>query len=220
MYGSFDLRQSSLASRPIEFAVISRRSRHRAGTRYFTRGVDNKGNPGNFNETEQIIILPSTTEGEKAATVASFVQTRGSAPFYWAEIVNLIRVPDLMIMDMGAESHSAFRAHIDAQKDAYGELLILNLVKGRGREKLVKEEYEKHVGLLGDREKSGVGYEYFDLHTETSGNRWARVDEKTATFEDDLANYGYALTTPSLSQHLRDVCLGSSRHPRPPCRSQ
>lgn len=34
--------------------LISRRSRHRAGTRYKRRGVDEKGKCANFVETEQV----------------------------------------------------------------------------------------------------------------------------------------------------------------------
>ncbi len=52
----------------VEFALISRRSRFRAGTRYHTRGVDHLGNTSNFIETEQIVCVDGT--------VASFVQIR------------------------------------------------------------------------------------------------------------------------------------------------
>jgi len=38
-----------------DFVLISRRSRYRAGTRYRTRGVDEKGYVANYVETEQIL---------------------------------------------------------------------------------------------------------------------------------------------------------------------
>lgn len=35
--------------------IISRRSNKKAGTRYYARGIDDKGNVANFTETEQIV---------------------------------------------------------------------------------------------------------------------------------------------------------------------
>jgi len=37
------------------WSLLSRRSRHMVGTRFFARGADDKGNVANFVETEQII---------------------------------------------------------------------------------------------------------------------------------------------------------------------
>lgn len=39
------------------YALISRRSTQRAGTRYHTRGVDSAGYAANFVETEQILLI-------------------------------------------------------------------------------------------------------------------------------------------------------------------
>lgn len=39
----------------ITYTIISRRSNKKQGTRYFSRGIDDKGNVANFTETEQII---------------------------------------------------------------------------------------------------------------------------------------------------------------------
>ena len=100
---ALDIRETSVASSRITFALISRRSRYRAGTRYFRRGVDHEGNVANFNETEQIVIVnpkhPPTSHEEPQSITLSFVQTRGSVPVYWAEVANLRYKPDLQIMD-------------------------------------------------------------------------------------------------------------------------
>ena len=72
--------------------MIARRSRFRAGTRYFSRGIDQHGNVSNFNETEQIIVAKSD--------IYSHVQCRGSVPIFWSEINNLRYKPDLQIMDV------------------------------------------------------------------------------------------------------------------------
>ncbi|XP_056409086.1 phosphatidylinositide phosphatase SAC2-like, partial [Hyla sarda] len=59
-------------------ALISRRSRHRAGMRYKRRGVDKDGNVANYVETEQFIHVHNHT--------LSFVQTRGSVPVFWSQV--------------------------------------------------------------------------------------------------------------------------------------
>lgn len=64
-------------SRPLTLAVISRRSRHRAGTRYKKRGVDDAGYVANYVETEQCLLV--------GGHVLSFVQVRGSVPVYWSQ---------------------------------------------------------------------------------------------------------------------------------------
>lgn len=55
-----------LNGRTFSYALVSRRSRFRAGVRLFTRGIDSNGNVANFVETEQIV--------ETSTDLASFVQ--------------------------------------------------------------------------------------------------------------------------------------------------
>ena len=103
-----ELRSAQLNNRDILFLLISRRSRHRVGTRYFSRGIDVQGNTANFNETEQIVLLdplPQNGEPLRPGRVdgrerLSFVQIRGSVPLFWAEVNNLRYKPDLQIMDV------------------------------------------------------------------------------------------------------------------------
>lgn len=57
--------------------LISRRSQHRAGTRYKRRGVDESGKCANYVETEQIF--------EYSSHIVSFVQVRGSVPVFWSQ---------------------------------------------------------------------------------------------------------------------------------------
>ena len=58
-------------------ALLSRRSKHHAGTRYNTRGVGRDGQAANFVETEQ--VLWSSTGGGGPTQLAAHLQTRGSA---------------------------------------------------------------------------------------------------------------------------------------------
>ena len=85
----------------MQLALVSRRSRFRAGTRFFRRGIDHDGNVANFNETEQILLVEEP--GGNAGTYItrlSFVQIRGSIPLFWTEVNNLRYKPDLLIMEL------------------------------------------------------------------------------------------------------------------------
>src|SRR5260221_7146001 len=97
---AFDTRAVMASGRKLHLYLISRRSRYRAGTRYFRRGVDHDGHVANFNETEQIATVPSQADPNDAATTLSFVQIRGSVPIFWSEINTLRYKPDLQIMDL------------------------------------------------------------------------------------------------------------------------
>ena len=90
----------------MHLCLISRRSRFRAGTRYFRRGIDHEGHVANFNETEQLVLIEGETNPisqrsfDQYATKFSFVQIRGSVPLFWAEVSTLRYKPDLQIMDL------------------------------------------------------------------------------------------------------------------------
>lgn len=84
----------------MRFCLISRRSRYRAGTRYFRRGIDRHGHAANFVETEQIILADRSGKGSGEFNAhVSFVQVRGSVPLYWAEVNNLRYKPELQVME-------------------------------------------------------------------------------------------------------------------------
>lgn len=61
MFGMLRIAQTRIKATPLTFTLITRRSRHRAGTRYLVRGIDEQGHVANFNETEQIVILNDET---------------------------------------------------------------------------------------------------------------------------------------------------------------
>ena len=98
---AFEIRRQIIKNVSVLLYLISRRSRYRAGTRYFRRGIDEDGNVANFNETEQFAFVdnPGSGEEQKPPHILSYVQTRGSIPLYWAEINTLRYKPDLQIME-------------------------------------------------------------------------------------------------------------------------
>ena len=165
-FGMLRITQTRIKATPVTFTLITRRSRHRAGTRYLTRGIDDQGHVANFNETEQIVILNDesgvrggfatgpgmhngTVEGnEKYETqVISYVQTRGSVPVYWAEVNTLHYTPDLQIRGVETAVESA-RQHFNEQIKLYGDNYLVNLVNQKGREDRVKKAYEQMLRIL------------------------------------------------------------------------
>ncbi|KAF7926584.1 hypothetical protein EAE99_005779 [Botrytis elliptica] len=166
MFGMFEIVHTQVKSTPLTFILVTRRSRYRAGTRYFSRGVDEDGHVSNFNETEQIIILNDNSSGlggfaggagmqngkvggsgDKEMQILSYVQTRGSVPVFWAEVNTLHYTPKLQIR--GVESAvPAAKAHLDEQIRIYGDNYLVNLVNQKGREQRVKEAYEQMVKIL------------------------------------------------------------------------
>src|SRR5579863_437592 len=65
-FSAFDTRTAMINGRKLQLYLISRRSRFRAGTRYFRRGIDHDGRVANFNETEQIATVPSQADPNEA----------------------------------------------------------------------------------------------------------------------------------------------------------
>ncbi|KAL9053650.1 MAG: hypothetical protein Q9206_003842 [Seirophora lacunosa] len=163
MFGMMRITTTRIKSTPLTFALITRRSRHRAGTRYLTRGIDEHGHVANFNETEQTVVLNDGTRGMggeggmqngkvsgfdgQDMQVLSYVQTRGSVPVYWAEVSTLRYTPDLQIRGVETAVDAA-KSHFDEQIRLYGDNYLVNLVNQRGREVRVKEAYEQLVRTL------------------------------------------------------------------------
>lgn len=162
MFGMMRITPARVKSTSFTFALITRRCRHRAGTRYFSRGIDEQGNVANYNETEQIVILNDSTGGlsgfgggqsmtsGKAGQdlqVYSFVQTRGSVPLFWTEVNDLKYTPKLQVRDVETSIEAA-RKHFSEQIRIYGENYMVNLVNQKGREEKVKRAYEQLVRTL------------------------------------------------------------------------
>lgn len=165
IFGMLEIRPTHFKGTPLTVVLITRRSRHRAGTRYLSRGIDEEGHVSNYNETEQIVILNDSGRGlggfagsgdmqsgklgsdGKEMQILSYVQTRGSVPVFWTEINTLKYVPKLQIRGIEAALPAA-KAHFDEQIRIYGANYLVNLVNQKGREQRVKQAYEKMVQML------------------------------------------------------------------------
>ncbi|CDR45950.1 CYFA0S20e02190g1_1 [Cyberlindnera fabianii] len=166
IYGYANIIDTTTNLKAISFGIITRRSRFRAGTRYFRRGIDANGNVANYNETEQLLIVHSAKD---AYETYSYIQTRGSVPVYWAEVNNLKYKPDLSI---GEPPLDATKKHFDQQIELYGENYLVNLVNQKGYELPVKNAYENIVSAINNPK---LHYVYFDYHHECRNLKWHRV---------------------------------------------
>ncbi|KZV70310.1 hypothetical protein PENSPDRAFT_651589 [Peniophora sp. CONT] len=188
--GSFDIRTTNINGRNITLCLISRRSRFRAGTRYFRRGADASGHVANFNETEQIALVSSPGIAEDVQTTLSFVQIRGSVPVFWAEVNTLRYKPDLVVMDVPGATEAA-RRHLAEQVALYGDTSLVNLVDHKGREDHVKAAYERAVAPGEKAALEKVAYHYFDFHNECKHMRWDRISLLIDSLSNDLERDGY-----------------------------
>lgn len=204
IFGMFEIRPTTFKGTPLTLVLLSRRSRHRGGTRYFTRGLDDKGHAANFNETEQIVILNdnsdkgisgfagSDMQGGKTAKamdgqetqVISYVQTRGSVPTYWAEVNTLKYTPKIQVRGVETALPAA-QQHFDEQIRTYGDNYLINLVNQTGREQTVKHSYERMVEMLVTSPKSQV-----EANTVTQ-EKFHLVQSGSAQTEYDRVHYVY-----------------------------
>ncbi|XP_060943842.1 phosphatidylinositide phosphatase SAC2 isoform X1 [Limanda limanda] len=161
-------------------ALISRRSRHRAGMRYKRRGVDTDGHVANYVETEQLIHVHSHT--------LSFVQSRGSVPVFWSQAGYRYN-PRPRLEKGEKETMSYFADHFDEQLKLYQKQVIINLVDQTGREKVIGDGYLKQVLLYNN---PNLTYVSFDFHEHCRGMRFENVQILTDAISDLITDMKWA----------------------------
>ncbi|XP_013926529.1 PREDICTED: phosphatidylinositide phosphatase SAC1 [Thamnophis sirtalis] len=181
MHGFVIMHTSSINGKYFDWILISRRSCFRAGVRYYVRGIDSEGHAANFVETEQIVHY----NGNKA----SFVQTRGSIPFFWSQRPNLKYKPKPQISKT-VNHMDGFQRHFDSQIISYGKQMIVNLVNQKGSEKPLEQTFSKMVTGLGN---GMIKYVAFDFHKECSRMRWDRLQILLDQLAAPQNEYGYFL---------------------------
>ncbi|RUS17025.1 YKL212Wp-like protein [Endogone sp. FLAS-F59071] len=191
MQGFIEILTTQINSKPFIFALISRRSRFRAGTRYFSRGIDTEGHVSNFIESEQLLLTdppaqPSapwpTSQQIEGHTQISYVQVRGSLPLFWAQVNDLNYSPKMRLKE-GTDSTQAARRHFDELLRIYGRQILVNLTNTKGYELPVGQAYERIVDELHD---DRLRYIHFDFHKECSNMRWHRIQLLLDQLEEDL----------------------------------
>lgn len=150
--GFVQVEQCVIEKECFTLALVSRRSRFRAGTRYKRRGVDEEGNCANYVETEQILSLRQHQ--------IAFTQVRGSVPVYWSQPGYKYRPPPRIDRNE-QDTQKAFELHFHKELELYQSACVVNLIEQSGKEKIIGDAYANHVVKF-DSDK--LIYVSFDFH--------------------------------------------------------
>lgn len=141
IHGCYQQRRVSLFGQLLDVILISRRSRHYAGTRYLKRGVSDRGKVANDVEMEQIFQVKDV--------LTSIVQVRGSIPTFWTQETSVTNPKPPIILPRVDPSYSASVEHFaDLIRRYSTPVLVLDLIKQqekRKREGIVGREYRNAV---------------------------------------------------------------------------
>ncbi|KAF8840339.1 hypothetical protein BDN67DRAFT_968747 [Paxillus ammoniavirescens] len=163
IHGHVDQAKLNVLGRVIFVTLIARRSRHYAGARYLTRGVNEEGNVANEVETEQIVsealttpfYSPSSKERHSrrpSPHYTSYVQYRGSIPIYWTQDTTTMSPRPPIEINVIDPFYTAASRHFNDLFARYGApIFILNLIKRREpvpRESKLLDEYTQCVRYL------------------------------------------------------------------------
>ncbi|KAI8322308.1 hypothetical protein GQ54DRAFT_260146, partial [Martensiomyces pterosporus] len=171
--------------------VLSRRNCRRIGMRYERRGANADGYVANFVETEQILALVSGVEQE--THYASFLQTRGSIPFYWRQPSSGLHPVPVVLKD-DEENAAVCARHLQREIDRHGRQVLVNLVEHKGREAVVGSKYAGLVGhcVAGEMiDARYVRYIPWDFHYETRGMRFETLNQLADQLQREISDMGY-----------------------------
>ena len=152
---------------------ISRRSSKRAGTRFFRRGCDFQGNVANYVETEQII--------EHHESLTSFVQIRGSMPFFWKQSPTLAYLPKPKIYTH-VDHNTPFQVHLEKLVHNYGTQVLVNLINHHKHEGVLEAKFQELHKMC--QLKQHVEYKAFDFHANPGTKLSRLIDELKPRLEE------------------------------------
>jgi hypothetical protein len=200
--GFVEIHKMNIGSKKFEILLISRREWFNAGTRFITRGVNSEGHAANFAEQEQVILYSHQSEDSNEdfsnfldyldeqgsrVTVCSFVQTRGSIPFFWRQKACLRLTPKIEIYDE-EKAGEGFHKHFDSQRNIYKSQIIVNLVNQKGSEGRLERKYKDLVQAC--RAEDALSYVSFDFHKECKRS-WENLKKLMAKVEHNFEEMGY-----------------------------
>nr|XP_024397678.1 phosphoinositide phosphatase SAC1-like isoform X3 [Physcomitrium patens] len=206
MHGFFEQANFSSFGRLFSVFLISRRSRHFAGTRYLKRGVNDKGRVANDVETEQIVV-DETGSGPGYERISSAVQVRGSIPLFWSQEASRLNAkPDIHLQRFDP-MYQATKLHFEDLENRYGNpITILNLIKTvekRPREMMLRREFATAVGYLNSilPKERRLNFIHWDFHkyAKSKAANVIAVLGKVANDTLDLTDMYYS-GVPSLSK--------------------
>nr|XP_043635970.1 phosphatidylinositol-3-phosphatase SAC1 isoform X2 [Erigeron canadensis] len=150
VHGNFKQVRLSVFGKDFSIALLSKRSRHFAGTRYLKRGVNDRGRVANDVETEQIVL--DEEAGSCKGKMSSVVQMRGSIPLFWSQEASRFSPKPDIILQRYDPTYEATKLHFeDLEKRYDNPIIVLNLIKTvekRPREMMLRREFTNAVGYL------------------------------------------------------------------------
>ncbi|KAL0437925.1 UNVERIFIED_CONTAM: Phosphoinositide phosphatase SAC1 [Sesamum latifolium] len=148
VHGNFKQVRLSIFGRDFSVSLVSRRSRHFAGTRYLKRGVNDHGRVANDVETEQIVL--DEEAGSCKGKMSSVVQMRGSIPLFWSQEASRFSPKPDILLQRYDPTYEATKLHFEDLARRYGNpIIVLNLIKTvekRPREMMLRREFANAVG--------------------------------------------------------------------------
>ncbi|KAM3238462.1 phosphatidylinositol-3-phosphatase SAC1 isoform X1 [Capsicum annuum] len=168
VHGHFKQTRLSIFGKDFSVSLVSRRSRHFAGTRYLKRGVNDHGRVANDVETEQIVL--DEEAGSCKGKMSSVVQMRGSIPLFWSQEASRFSPKPDIILQRYDPTYEATRLHFEDLARRYGNpIIILNLIKTvekRPREMMLRREFANAVGYLNQilSEENHLKFIHWDFH--------------------------------------------------------
>ncbi|TIA88905.1 hypothetical protein E3P99_02323 [Wallemia hederae] len=136
--------------------LISRLSSKRAGTRFYSRGVDDDGQVANFVETETIFIHNNMT--------FTYTQIRGSIPLFWEQQGLQAFGQRIQITRPFHASKPAFEKHFYNLLQSYDAIHVLNLLGQKDHEVTLSDAYNTHLESL-QSDNLPITYSNLDFHT-------------------------------------------------------
>eukprot|EP00158_Paraphelidium_tribonemae_P003429 Partr_v1_DN26119_c0_g1_i3_m10483 putative SAC1 suppressor of actin mutations 1-like (yeast) len=187
--GFVSINQVVHAGHKFHYALISRRGVGRVGTRYFSRGIDADGNVSNFVETEQIVACKDQ--------LFSHVQTRGSIPLFWKQIVNTKYKPKMVVHSTPA-AKDAMKRHLEEMKANYGAVLCFSLIDTQGYEFELGQMFANVIASFQD-----IKYKHFDFHRECRKLQWHKISLLLDEYATDLQQQRYFHSEGDVTKELQ-----------------
>ncbi|KAI0277671.1 SacI homology domain-containing protein [Russula aff. rugulosa BPL654] len=190
---SFSIPQDSGPAEPkdtthIDYIIMSRRSRDRAGLRYQRRGIDDAAHVANFVETETI----TRVDRENVTNVFSYIQIRGSIPLFWMQSATGLKPPPQLSHEATHEQNlRALIRHFKRTLPTYGPHTIVNLAEQHGKEGVLTNAYREYVE---EAKLSDVKYCQYDFHAETKGMKYENISKLITQLERSFESQGFFWT--------------------------
>ena len=122
IHGYYQQKQFSLYSRLLSLILLTRRSRHYAGTRYLKRGINIHGQVANDCEIEQIIQCDYSIYNMKCI---SYIQYRGSIPTYWSQETSVTMPKPPILLSRRDPAYTATKLHFNDLYKRYNQPMIV-----------------------------------------------------------------------------------------------